>query len=155
MSTPSNLTNPAPVRKHRRDVRYRIILPVALPALGLVLLCIGLLVAAADGMDSQRITVVMGVVATLFISFPLVLLCVLPYLLLAVTAYGAGKMHASATGPLRAIRRVTERVALKTDEVAPRLARPFGNLSTRVAKWERVLLQLQSPAEQPDVVHKE
>lgn len=138
-----------PVTKHRRDVWLRIIAPVALPAIGLAVLCAALVAAVAtDAMVSQRITVLMSFLATLFIAVPAVILCVVPYALLAFTATAAGIAYAHATGPLRAARGLTERVALKTDQLAPRLAQPFASLNVKVTRWEHTLKQWQSLPEQ-------
>lgn len=138
-----------PVTKHRREVWLRIIAPVALPALGLVTLCIALMVAVAtDAMVSQRITVLMSFLATVFIAFPAVILCVVPYLLLAFAAAGGHLAYSRATGPLRSVRRLAERIALATDQHAPKVARPFASLNVRVTRWEHTLKQLQSPAGQ-------
>lgn len=136
-----------PVRKHRREVLFQIVTPVFLPLAGLILLCVVLAVAVGTGaLVGRQITVVMGIVATAFITLPLAILCLVPYFLLAAAATLSGRAHARATTPLRSARRLTEQVALKTDEVMPRLARPLIGLNTRLTRWEHRLRGWQQPA---------
>lgn len=136
-----------PVRKHRREVLLQIVTPVFLPLAGMILLCVVLAVAVATGaLVGKQITVVMGIVATAFITLPLAILCLVPYFLLAAGAALSGRAYARATTPLRSARRLTEQVALKTDEVMPRLARPLIGLNTRLTRWEHRLRGWQQSA---------
>ena len=129
-----------PIKEHRRDVRWKIVLPVALPALALALFGIGLIVAVAAGaLVSAQITVIMGMLATAFIALPLMILCLIPYVLLAVSATFVGRGYARVRGPLATARELTQRVAVKTDERAPKVARPFTALNVRVTRWEHML----------------
>jgi len=135
MSASHTTTNP--VRRHRRDIWLRIVAPVAIPALLLVALCVILVVAAAsDAIEGTQIGVVMGIVATAFIALPLALLCIVPYAVLAVAAVGAGRLYRVTTGPLQAVRRLTGKAAVQTDRFAPKIARPFVGLNTRITRWE-------------------
>ncbi len=130
-------TTSNPVRRHRRDIWLRIIAPVAVPALLLVALCVILVAAvASDALVSKQISVVMGIVATAFIALPLVILCVVPYALLALAAVGAGRLYRGVTGPLRTVRGMTQQAAYHADRVAPKVARPFIGLNTRITRWE-------------------
>jgi hypothetical protein len=141
MSTPTPSTQP--IKKHRRAVRLRIIAPVALPAFGLMALCIVLLVAAAtDAIVEQRITTLMSMLATLFIALPTALLCAVMYLILAMTAVGAGWAYSHTRGPLRSARGLTERIAAKTEQLAPRVAQPFANMTVRLTRWEQTARRL-------------
>ena len=137
-NTPATTLNP--VKKHRREVWLRIIVPVALPFAGLILLCAVLIAAVAtDHLVSQQITVLMSLLATACLMLPMMILCLVPYGLLALSAYGSGQVYAHATGPLRAVRRLTEQVAAKTGQHIPRLARPVIGLNVRMARWEHML----------------
>jgi hypothetical protein len=149
MSSSSSAVDP--VRKHRREVWLKIVAPVALPFVGLVVLCVLLVIGvAADALVHKQITVVMGVVATAFIAFPLSILCLIPYLVLALGAAGSGRLHAKARQPLRAVRGFSSRVAQTTDRLAPRIARPFIGLNTRLTRWEQVVQSWQQPPALPE-----
>ncbi len=140
-----------PVRKHKRDVWLKIIAPVVLPMIGLLVL-IGVLIAAAanDAIESKQITIIMSILATCFLALPAVLLCLVPYALLAGTAILAGKGYEHVQTPVRFLRRTTERIAVKTGEWAPQLARPVLALNVQLTRWEKTLsswLKLDSDKE--------
>jgi len=136
----TSLRSVNPVRKHRRDVWLKIILPVALPVIGLIALVIVLLVAAANGsLASKQVGIVMSILATCFLALPAMLLCLLPYALLAVIAALAGKGYAHAQVPVRFLRRITGQVAAKTHQVAPRVAGPITTLNVQLTRWEETL----------------
>lgn len=129
-----------PVAQHRRAVRWRIVAPVALSALALLLVCVALIVGAAAGaLADKQITTVMGIVATAFITLPLAILCLVPYMLLATLAALSGRGYARARGPLRAARQQTARLAAAADRVAPKLARPFIALNVTATRWEHMI----------------
>lgn len=146
MGTSSRVANP--VRKHKRDVWLKIIAPVALPFVGLVVLSTILALSVGNGtLASKQITTVMSLMAVCFLALPAVLLCVVPYLALAAVAALAGKGYAHAQTPLRQARRTTEKVAVKTNEIVPRLAEPVLALNVRLTRWENTVsswLQLDS-----------
>lgn len=132
-----NITMNDPTRTHRREFWLRIVAPVAIPALALVILALVLLITvAAGGLIAQQITVAMSILASAFILLPLVLLCVIPYALVAVTAVGAGLAYSKAQLPLRFVRRLTGRVAVKTQGLAPRIAQPLIGVNTQLARLE-------------------
>ncbi len=134
------------VKKHRRDVRWKIVLPVALPALLLIAFGVLLIVLAATGdLSRTQIGIMMGVLATPFVALPLVILCVIPYALFGALAVAMGRVYAGARGPLYRVRDITHRMAQKTDELAPTVAQPTIALNTRVTRWEHVLRGLQQP----------
>jgi hypothetical protein len=141
-----------PVRKHKRDVWLKIIAPIVLPLAGLIALCVVLAVAVArDALVDKQITVVMSILATCFLALPAVLLCAVPYALFAALAVLAGKGYAQAQTPLRFARRTTEKIAVKTDEYAPRVARPFLALNVRLTRWEQMVsswLSLDTPKDE-------
>ena len=141
-----------PVRKHKRDVWLKIVAPVVLPLAGLIALCVVLAVAVArDALVDKQITIVMSILATCFLALPAVLLCAVPYALFAALAVLAGKGYAQAQTPLRFARRTTEKIAVKTDEYAPRVARPFLALNVRLTRWEQMLsswLSLDTPKDE-------
>ena len=141
-----------PVRKHKRDVWLKIIAPIMLPLVGLIVLCVILAVAVArDALVGKQITVVMSILATCFLALPAVLLCGVPYALFAVLAALSGRGYAQVRGPLRFARRTTEQIAVKTDEYAPHVARPFVALNVRFTRWEHMLsswLSLDTPKDE-------
>ena len=150
MAAPSKTANP--VRKHKRDVWLKIIAPIALPLAGLIALCVALAVAVAkDALVDKQITIVASILATCFLALPAVLLCAVPYALFAALAALAGKGYAQAQTPLRFTRRTTEKIAVKTDEYAPRVARPFMALNVRLTRWEKTFsswLSLDTPKDE-------
>lgn len=126
-----------PIEKHRRDVRLRVIAPVAIPALALIVLAIALLVSVASGgLVAKQITVAMSILASAFILLPMVLLCVVPYALLAAGAAGMGLAYSKAQVPLRFVRRITAQITVKTKQLAPRVAQPVIGMNTRLARLE-------------------
>lgn len=136
-----------PIQKHRREVWLKIVTPVALGFLGLIVLSVVLVIAVAtDAMVSKQITVMMSILATVFVILPLAIVCLLPYLLLALGAYGAGQLYAHVRTPVRFTRRLTEQVAVKTQRLAPRIARPFMGLNVRTTRWEHRLRGWNRPA---------
>ncbi|HVO69290.1 MAG TPA: hypothetical protein VMT24_04545 [Aggregatilineaceae bacterium] len=136
-----------PVQKHRREVLLRIVAPVVLPFAGLILLCVVLALAVATGaLVGKQITVVMSLVATVFIALPMTILCLVPYFLLAVSAHLSGRVYARARTPLRSARRLTEQVAHTTERDVPKLARPLIGLNTRLTRWEHALRGWQQSA---------
>jgi hypothetical protein len=141
-----------PVRKHKRDVWLKIVAPIVLPLAGLIALCVVLAVAVArDALVDKQITIVMSILATCFLALPAVLLCAVPYALFAALAVLAGRGYAQARTPLRFARRTTEKIAVKTDEYAPRVARPFLALNVRLTRWEQMLsswLSLDTPKDE-------
>jgi hypothetical protein len=141
-----------PVRKHKRDVWLKIVAPIVLPLAGLIALCVVLALAVArDALVDKQITIVMSILATCFLALPAVLLCAVPYALFAALAVLAGRGYAQARTPLRFARRTTEKIAVKTDEYAPRVARPFLALNVRLTRWEQMLsswLSLDTPKDE-------
>jgi ABC-type dipeptide/oligopeptide/nickel transport system permease component len=133
-----------PVQKHKREVLLWILLPVLLPAVVLVILCVVLGIGSAAGtIQNDQITVIMSIVATLFIAIPMTLLCLIPCLLLVVTAYFSGRAYAHARTPLRAARRLSGQIAQTTSKQAPRFARPLIGLNARLTRWEHTLRSWQ------------
>lgn len=148
MQTPSSKIDP--VRAHRRAVWLKIIAPVVLPFLALLGLFAVLIAGIASGdLESAQLTTVMSVVATLFIALPLVLLCLVPYALFAALAVLGGRGYAQAKRPLRFTRRMTEQIAVKTDQIAPRLTQPLVNLNVTITKWEQTVRNWQPEPAQP------
>ena len=134
------MSNVNPVHKHRREVRNRIVLPVVLSFAALVAFGVALIVAVAvDSMNATQVTVIMSIVATLFIAIPMVIVCVVPFVVLGLGAWGIGRIHAKARGPLGTTRRLTGKIATKTNELAPRVARPTMALNIRLTRWEHTL----------------
>ncbi len=139
-----------PVRAHRRDVWLKIIFPVALPMLLVIALCVVLAVGVATGkLERDQITIVMNVVATAFIALPMMLLCLIPYVTLALLAWLSGKGYAHARTPLRVARRLTGQIAVKTDQFAPRITAPLVRLNVWVTRMEHIVRGWQQTAPLP------
>ncbi|HMM27422.1 MAG: hypothetical protein AAGU78_12935 [Chloroflexota bacterium] len=136
-----------PIHKHRRDVRWKIVAPVVAAGAALVIGPLLLIAGVAtDALVFEQVSVIMGILGTAFVLLPLVLLCVLPYVLAAALAIGAGQLYARARAPIRAARRFTERVAARAHRTLPRLARPLIGFNARLARWEYTLLGWQRSA---------
>ena len=111
MSTTTGQTDP--VKKHRRDVRWKIVAPIVV--VGLLVIAMGIVFiveVATDALVFEQVSVVAGILAIPFILLPLMLLCVVPYLLTAVLAIGAGKVYARTRPAIRSTRRRWQRVPL-------------------------------------------
>jgi len=148
MSTTASSADP--VRRHRRAVLFRIILPVALPFAALMALCIALAIGVATGsLDSEQITVIMSLVFTLFIALPMVLLCLVPVALMIVIAYFGGWSYAHTKTPIRFARRLSEQIAVTTDKFAPRIVRPLVGLNVQMTRLENTVQNLQRPSALP------
>jgi hypothetical protein len=107
-----------------------------------VILAIGV---ATDALVGKQINTVMSLLATVFIVCPMTLLCLIPYGLFALSAYGTGWLYANAQTPLRYTRRVTERIAGATNQHVPRLARPLIAVNVWLTRWEKTLLSGDQP----------
>ena len=148
MNTVSGKTNP--VLAHKRDVRWRIVTPVIAGSGVLLLVLIGLIYGVASGgMAFKQVTVAMGMVFTAFIALPLVILCLIPYMLFAVAAVGVGMAHQGAQRPIRALRGFTGTMSEKTGQFVPKLARPLLEINVRLMRWERVVSAWASPTLAP------
>lgn len=142
MSTTTGQTDP--VKKHRRDVRWKIVAPIVI--VGLLVIAMGVVFiveVATDALVFEQVSVVAGILAIPFILLPLMLLCVVPYLLTAVLAIGAGKVYARTRPTIRSTRHFTERVTARTHQTMPRLARPLVGLNARLSRWEHTLVGWQ------------
>lgn len=136
-TTPSSTK---PIRAHRRAVWLKIIFPIVLPFVLVLGVCIALAVGAATGaLERSQIGIVMGVVATTFIAVPMVLLCLIPYVILAVLAWLGGKGYAQVKTPVRFVRRLTAQIAEKTDHFAPIIAKPTVSLNIWVTRLEHMI----------------
>ncbi len=136
----STASENAPIRAHRRAVWIKIIAPVAVPFLVLIALCVTLAVGTAAGqIEARQITIIMGILATAFIALPLVILCVVPYIMLALLASLSGLGYAHAKKPIRFLRHASERVAETTARTAPRVVRPLVSMNVRITRWEETI----------------
>ena len=134
------LSSADPIRAHRRALWLKIILPVVLPSLLVLIVVIALGVGVAIGdLESSQVTTVMGIVATAFIALPMMLLCLIPFALFAVLAWLGGKGYAHAQLPLRFARRLTGQIAIKTDQIAPKLTKPLVGLNIGVTRLEHMI----------------
>ena len=129
-----------PLRTHRRAVWLKIIAPMVLPLVGLLALCVVLIAGVATGtLESTRVTVLMGVLATAFIALPLAILCLVPYFLLAALAYLGGWGYRRTSVPVRFARQLSAQIAVTTERLMPRVADPLIRLNTSLARWESTL----------------
>lgn len=134
-------------KKHRREVWLKIVTPVVLPFVGLIVLSVILAIAAGTGsLVSKQITTIMGILATLFVLIPMVVLCLVPYFILAVSAVGVGLLHANAKIPLQFVHRLTGKIAAQSERQLPRLARPLVSLNVRLTRWEYIMRGWLRPA---------
>ncbi len=146
-----------PVEKHQREVRFRIILPVLLPAVLLIVLLVLMAVGvAADVLVSKQITSAASLLFTIFIAIPLVLVCIVPYILLAFLAVFAGRFYAKGRTPIRFLRRTTEQISTQTQRHVPKLARPLIGLNVWLTRWEYRVRGAQNPVLPPgkDIIHE-
>lgn len=154
MQMPASSKNP--VRAHRRAVWFKIIAPVVLPFVLLLALCVALIIGVATGeLENRHIATMMSVLATVFIALPLTLLCLVPYMLLAVLAVAGGRGYAHAKTPLRFVRHASEQIAIKTNQVAPRLAEPLTGLNVRITRWEHTVRSWQQESAQSGVKERD
>lgn len=138
MSTSSNTVNP--VRKHNRDIWLKIVAPILLPLVALIGLCVALIVAVAtDALERQQVSIIMGIVSTLCLTLPLSLLCMVGVLATVALAYAGGLGYRHVRSPLRALRRLTERIKTITQTNAPKIAAPTTTLNTRITRIEHTL----------------
>lgn len=148
----SQTSERAPIRAHRRAVWVKIIAPVLVPFLALIALCVALGVGVATGqIESRQINVIMGILATVFIALPLIILCVVPYIVLALLASLSGLGYAHAKKPIRFVRRVSGRVAETTERTAPRVVQPLVSMNVRITRWEETIRSWQNEPALPDV----
>lgn len=137
----------ASARKHRREVWLKIVAPVVLPFVGLIVLSIILAIAVGTGsLVSKQITTIMGILATVFILIPMVVLCLIPYVIVAMSAVGVGLVHANAKTPLQFVHRLTGKIAEQSHRQLPRLARPLVGINVRLTRWEYLVRGWRRPA---------
>ncbi|MBN1679343.1 MAG: hypothetical protein JW966_03575 [Anaerolineae bacterium] len=144
----STLSRPVdPKRKHRREVWTRIVAPVVLSFLALIALCVALVIGVATGaLVHKQVAIIMSVVATVFLALPMMILCLVPYFILAFTAVGAGRLHANVHKPLRGARRLSGSIAERTKQIMPRLAQPVAAFNVWVTRLEHTVRGLSQPA---------
>jgi hypothetical protein len=134
-------------RKHRREVWLKIVAPIVVPFVGLVVLSVLLAVAVGTGsLVSKQITTIMGIMGTMCILVPMVVLCLLPYLLMAASAVGVGLLHANVKTPLQSVHSLTGKIAAQTNHHVPWLARPLVSVNVRLTRWEYILRGWLRPA---------
>lgn len=144
--------SPNPIRKHNRDVWLKIVFPVMVPILALIALCAALIVGiATDAIERQQISIIMGITSTLCLTIPLALLCAVGVLLTVGIAYGGSLGYRHVSTPVRAVRRLTERVKNTTQTVAPKIAQPTTALNARITRLEHTLRGWLSLPEEKEV----
>jgi hypothetical protein len=113
-------------------------------------MCVALIVGSAAGtVRDDQITVIMSIVATVFVVIPLTLLCLIPVFALVAIAYLSGRAYAQARPPIRAARELTSQIAQTTREQAPKFAKPLIGLNARLTRWETTVRRWQQPEALP------
>lgn len=126
------------VIKHRRDFRYKIILPIALSALGMILLLfvLPIVLVSTDTISAGQISTVASVMLVICILIPLVLVFLALDVLFIMLAYGSAQIPAKIYGPLQSVRRLIQRASGITIQAADKVNQPMLALNARVARWE-------------------
>ncbi len=140
-----------PIAKHRRDYRYRIILPVALSALGMILLLVALpiVLVSNDTISEGQISTVASVMLVICILVPLVLVFLAIDVLFIMLAYGTAQIPAKIYGPLQSVRRLVQRTSSVTIQAADKINQPMLALNERVARWEYFIGHMLGLSKEP------
>lgn len=132
-----------PVRRHRRDVWLKIILPVALSA-GLIMLALVLIfVGTVSGtFEPEQVTVMASIFLSLCIVLPLLILAAVGSITAIAMAWGAGKLPRIITPPLRGIRESVDDFAAWLPTLAERLTDPLIALMAQLTRLEQIIGRL-------------
>jgi hypothetical protein len=123
-------------RKARRRVWLQVILPLAL--LG-VLIFIGLPIFFAIFFTPTQLGTVAAFMAALFIFFPTVLLCFLPYVVLIFAVLGMVKVNRRVPRTMHSLRSMVVRTNHVVERASHTVAAPVIGASKRLAWLERAL----------------
>lgn len=122
------------VRAHQRFVRLRVAVPLVLS--GALIVIVPSLLALA--LSAERFSAVAAFLS-LLITAPMALLCLLPYVLLIVFAYGARRAYKGTRHTLGRLHRAARRVNLATQKLSARAVQPIIALNVRYAALERLI----------------
>ena len=126
--------DPAPVRRHKRDVRWKIVAPVVISAISVLAIGVVLILAVATGsLVFKQVTVVSCAWASCYFA------AAGPAVLCHTFCSRAGDWRRKGVwSPVRSSgpRHFTERVTARTHRTMPRLARPLIALNQRLSRWE-------------------
>ncbi len=134
------------VTAHRRDLRWRIGIPLFACAAILVLVPALLTLLFASGR--------LGTIASfmsLCILAPLSVACFLPYAALVAMIFGLSKTYGKTSSVLRGIYLFTHRMNTGVHGLSRRIAGPVINVSVRLARLER-LVGIEPPSALPSTV---
>jgi hypothetical protein len=127
-------TSDAIVReRHKRAVLTRIIAPVA--AAAVLLVVVAAIIALA--MSTRQISVVASFMS-LLILVPMVLVCLIPYVLIVAMFAGTRKLYFKLPGVLSTARSAAHRVNLTAHRLSMGVARPIIAINQRAAWLEQV-----------------
>lgn len=122
------------VRAHQRTVRWRVALPLVLTGALIVIIPSFFALALSAGQFST-----VAAFMSLLITVPTAVLCLLPYILLIVFAYGARRAYKGTRQALGRVHRVARRVNLGTQALSRRAVQPVIALNVRYAALERLI----------------
>jgi membrane protein implicated in regulation of membrane protease activity len=122
------------VRAHQRFVRLRVAAPLVLS--GALIVIVPSVFALA--LSAERFSTVAAFMS-LLITAPTALLCLLPYVLLIVFAYGARRAYKGTRHTLGRLHRAARRVNLTAQKLSKRAAEPVIALNARYAALERLI----------------
>jgi hypothetical protein len=127
-------TSDAIVReRHRRAVTRRIIAPVVVATLVVV----AVMAIIAFAMSSRQISVVASFMS-LLILVPMVLVCLVPYILIVLAFAGTRRLYFTLPGKLSSARSAAHRVNVIAHRLSMGVARPIISINQRVAWLEQV-----------------
>ncbi|MBI5931375.1 MAG: hypothetical protein HY862_18855 [Chloroflexi bacterium] len=140
-----------PIVKHRRDFRRKIVLPIALSALGMIFLLfvLPLILVATDTISKGQIATVSSVLLVICILVPLVLVFLVLDVLFIMLAYGSAKIPAKIYGPLQSVRRLVQRTSSITIRAADKINQPMLAVNVRLARWEYFIGHLLGLSKKP------
>ena len=147
------MSKPAPEQLHRREVRLRIMLPMA----GAVAALVALLVVLILILNGVQMGIVANCMLTVFILVPTMLICLIPALVMVAGSVGLWKANTLAARPLRRGRRAAVGYLARAQALVPRAAQPVIALQTRLSSVEYLIGRLAGRKPGPDgaSVHEE
>lgn len=136
LNTPSVVPDfKATRRLHRRRVWLQIRLPVI--AAGVVVFGGALFLALT--LSGMQLGMVAALMASLFLLLPMVLLCMLPYVMLIFAVVGMGSLNRRAPRLLKRARNITFSLNQGSQRLSHLVAAPIISVSNRLAWLERAL----------------
>lgn len=129
--------------RHRREVRWQIILPASL---FLLLVVIGLVVVLLLPMRAQ-VGLVADLLALVLLICPATLLCALPLaIVLGVAAWGMNSAHRGLLKPLGSLEQASERLAGRADAISDAVNARAISASARLGPLYKLLGYFEQPA---------